>query len=213
MAEKSTLPPLHSFFKRSEPVFDADPALANMPEIDWANNDSVDAAGPFPPANPTVKYNSFAADKIDDIYSAARESMQIRIYGNRHDGSKVLNGTVTVQLDDDLEPDIVVAYQTAQAKVEVWLARANAPSPVQRPRRRSSAAASATVPAKKPKYGGHAGTGRGNKIVQVVEATAEIKALSSVILRDLNNVFAGAQDAEQIFEDVASVIRKHMLIS
>jgi hypothetical protein len=139
--------------------------------------------------------------------------MQIRIYGNRHDGSKVLNETVTVQLDDDLEPDIVVAYQAAQAKVEVWLARANAPSPVRRTRRRSSATASAPVPAKKPKYGGHAGTGRGNKIVQVVEATAEINALSSVILRDLNNVFAGAQDTEQIFEDAASVIRKHMLIS
>ena len=42
-------------------------------------------------------------DKIDKIYSAARESMQIRIYGNRHDGSKVLNGAVTVQLDDDPE--------------------------------------------------------------------------------------------------------------
>ena len=49
------------------------------------------------------RYNSFDADKIDKIYSAARESMQIRIYGNRHDGSKVLNGAVTVQLDDDPE--------------------------------------------------------------------------------------------------------------
>ena len=103
MAEKRTLPPLTSFFKPAQPVSDADPALANIPEIDWANNDSMDVAAPSPPANPTVRYNSFDADKIDKIYSAARESMQIRIYGNRHDGSKVLNGAVTVQLDDDPE--------------------------------------------------------------------------------------------------------------
>ena len=103
MAEKRTLPPLTSFFKPAQPVSDADPALANIPEIDWVNNDSMDVAAPFPPANPTVRYNSFDADKIDKIYSAARESMQIRIYGNRHDGSKVLNGAVTVQLDDDPE--------------------------------------------------------------------------------------------------------------
>ena len=77
--------------------------------------------------------------------------MQIRTYGNRHDGSKILNGTVTVQLDGDLEPDFAAAYQTTHAKVEVWLARANAPQLVHRTRRRSSAAASAPVPAKKTK--------------------------------------------------------------
>ena len=100
MAEKRALPPLTSFFKPAQPVSDADPALANIPEIDWANNNSMDVAAPFPPANPTVRYNSFDADKIDKIY---RADSQIRIYGDRHDGSKVLNGTVTVQLDDDPE--------------------------------------------------------------------------------------------------------------
>ena len=44
MAEKRTLPPLTSFFKPAQPVSDADPALANIPEIDWANNDSMDVA-------------------------------------------------------------------------------------------------------------------------------------------------------------------------
>lgn len=73
MAEKRTLPPLTSFFKPAQPVSDADPALANIPEIDWANNDSMDVAGPgpFPPTNPTVRYNNFGAEKIDALYSAS----------------------------------------------------------------------------------------------------------------------------------------------
>ena len=118
MAEKRTLPPLSSFFKPNAPVSDADPALASMPEIDYGEQDSMDVAGPgpLPAPEPTIRYNGFDANQIDKIYCEARKTMQIRVYGNRHDGSKILNGTVTVPLDEDLEPNVVEAYQTSQAR-------------------------------------------------------------------------------------------------
>ena len=74
MAEKRTLPLLSSFFKPKEPVSDADPALADMPELDWANSDSMDVAGPgpLPPANPTVRYNSFPPVEAASVAGRSR---------------------------------------------------------------------------------------------------------------------------------------------
>ena len=90
------------FAKTTEAVSDADADLAGMPELDCEGQDSTDTSGPGPP-NPTVRYNGFDADKIDGIFCEARKTMQIRIYGNWHlEGSKVLNGTVTVYPDDEL---------------------------------------------------------------------------------------------------------------